>query len=461
VPSGVHRVRIESQGLKTWESSVVVRAGQTLSIGPITLGQPDAHLTIRSQPAGAEVSIGGTYRGHTPFTAELPAGIAHEVIVSLPGYTTWTRSVFAEPDRKIQLDAQLQAVLAKVTVSGNPDEADLFIDRMARGRTPQTLSLTTVEHSIEVRKEGFVPFTVSVTPETALERTVSYKLTSADPAIALQESAPTIATKSGYMLRLVPTGTFRMGSERREQGRRPNEGLREVTFKRPFYIGVTEVTNAQFRKFRASHVTGYISKYTLDLDNQPVASVSWDDAAAYCNWLSELEGFPPAYEAKDGKLSLKRPVTTGYRLPTEAEWEYAARYAGPGKTWRFAWGDNLPVVANSGNLAGSEAKGLLELLLDDYRDDYAAVAPVGKFAPSALGLHDMAGNVSEWVNDTYASFVDSSPATDPLGPEAAGHHVVRGANWKSAAVAELRLAWRDWGDDASQDIGFRVARYAE
>src|SRR5690606_9542335 len=105
----------------------------------------------------------------------------------------------------------------------------------ALGSAPRTLELTSTEHTIEVRKEGFQPWKTSITPASGLERKLEYKLVSADRALALQETAPTITTKSGYVLRLVPGGTFRMGSERREQGRRPNEGFREVTLKRPYY----------------------------------------------------------------------------------------------------------------------------------------------------------------------------------------------------------------------------------
>ncbi|MEP7245404.1 MAG: SUMF1/EgtB/PvdO family nonheme iron enzyme, partial [Gammaproteobacteria bacterium] len=459
--SGVRRVKITAPGLKTWESSVVVKSGETLAIGPITLGQPDAELTLRSVPTGAEITVAGTYRGRTPLKVDLPAGIAHDIVATLPGYANFTKSVFADAGRKLTLDAKLQAVLARVSIQGEPADAELLVDGKSRGRTPQAFDLSATGHQIEVRKDGFIAFTGTVTPALGLERSVDYKLVSTDRATAIAASAPTLTTKAGYVLRLVPSGTFNMGSERREQGRRPNEGFRQVSIKRPFYIGVTEVTNSDFRKFKEGHVSGYMEKRSFDLDQQPVVQVTWNDAAEYCNWLSEREGLPPAYEQGGGKFVLKKPVTTGFRLPTEAEWEFAARYASNGTVRRFPWGDNLPVVAHVGNLAGAETKGLLETDLVGYRDDYPVVAPVGKFDPTPLGLHDMGGNVSEWVNDLYSSFVDPAAVVDPLGPEQAAHHVVRGANWKSAAVAELRYAWRDSADEASQTIGFRVARYAE
>src|SRR5438105_1971499 len=460
-PSGVRRIRIAAGGWKSWESSVVLRGGQRLAVGPVTLGQPDAHLSVRSAPAGAEVTIAGTHRGRTPLAVELPAGIPYPVVVSLPGYATWTQEVFATAGRSLSADARLSPVLARVKVAGEPADAELLIDGAPRGQTPQSLSLPAVEHRIEVRKAGFVSFQGVVTPAPELERTVLYHLTPSDRGQALLESAPLIRSQTGYLLRLVPPGTFQMGSERREPGRRPNEGLRRVTLQRPFYLGVQAVTNGEFRRFRATHASGYIERQSLDLDSQPVTQVSWDDAAEFCNWLSQQDGWPLAYARSGNGFVLTRPVTRGYRLPTEAEWEYAARYGAAGQSQRFVWGDSPPVPPQVGNLAGSETGSSLPATLPGYRDDYPVLAPVGKFRPTALGLHDVSGNVSQWVNDYYESFVDAAAVTDPLGPEQGTLHVVRGANWKTASISELRLAWRDTADGPAPTLGFRVARYAE
>ncbi len=129
----------------------------------------------------------------------------------------------------------------------------------------------------------------------------------------------------------MPAATFTMGSQRREAGRRANEGQRPVNLLRRFYMSTREVTNADFKQFRPEHRSGFVSQNTLELDRQPVVNVSWQDAAAYCNWLSAEAGLKPAYEKRGDQLAAVAPVTNGFRLPTEAEWEWVAR--SDGRRW--------------------------------------------------------------------------------------------------------------------------------
>jgi formylglycine-generating enzyme required for sulfatase activity len=461
LPAGVQRVEVASPGLRSWSSSVVVRAGETVAIGPVRLGQAYAKLLVRSQPTGADVSVAGSYRGRTPLSLELAPGVTHEVVVTRSGYTHWAHSLLAESGRSVTLDARLTPISIGLSVRGDPAGADVLIDGVRRGQAPLALELTAGEHRVEVRKEGFAPYSVVVAVAPGLLRTVDYRLLApgrTEPPLAM---GSIVRAKAGPELKLIAPGTFDMGSDRREQGRRPNEQLHKVTLSKPFLIGVRPVTNAEFRKFRADHQSGFIEKKTVDLDEHPVTKVSWDDAVEFCNWLSEQEGLPLAYEKAGGSYVLKKPINTGYRLPTEAEWEYAARVGPNGKVRRFVWGDALPAPEGAGNFAGAEALAVLDATLESYRDDYPVVAPVGRFAPNAFGLYDMGGNVAQWANDFYSSFVDSSAVTDPMGPAEGKLHVIRGASWRSASITELRLAWRDGAGEGSQWIGFRVARTLE
>jgi formylglycine-generating enzyme required for sulfatase activity len=456
--SGIRRVQLSSPGLRLWTSSVVVTAGAAARIGPIELGAADARITVRSVPSGAQVTTGGSFRGITPVTIDLSPGVSHEVTIARAGYAPWTREVFADAGKESTLDARLAALLVEVRVQGEPADAEVFVNGDSRGKAPASLSLPASRHHVEVRKEGYNPFVTDLVLAPGISRNIDFKLV--NPKDIAGNSPQKFATKSGIRLIIVAGGTFQAGTDRREQGRRPNEGSHKVTLLRPFYMGEREITNAQFRQFRATHNSGAVGNVSLDLEKQPAVRVSWDEAAEFCNWLSGQEGLPPAYSANEtGNYKLIQPVSNGYRLPTEAEWEFVARAASTGKLLKYPWGNELPVQSGTGNFAGAEASGLLGAVLEGHRDEFPAASAPALFAPNPLGFYDLAGNVSEWTNDLYLSFVASTPVTDPLGPTDSKSHVYRGSSWRSAATSELRFPWREGATEPSDVIGFRVARY--
>jgi formylglycine-generating enzyme required for sulfatase activity len=252
-----------------------------------------------------------------------------------------------------------------------------------------------------------------------------------------------------------------MGAPRREQGRRPNETQRAVRLTRPYYIGLREVTNREFREFRSNHSSGAEKFRELSGAEHPVVMLSWEDAASFCNWLSARAGLPAAYQLRDGALALVEPRTTGYRLPTEAEWEWASRYNGGGGARRYAWGDQMPPTPQSGNYADQSVEGLVPNVIAGYDDGWLVTAPVGSFRASPLGLFDVGGNVAEWVYDRYTVAGSGAESVDPVGPAAGPYRVIRGASWRHASISELRLAYRDFGDQGRLDVGFRLARSPE
>jgi formylglycine-generating enzyme required for sulfatase activity len=407
------------------------------------------------------VSISGVYRGKTPLEIEVRPDIAHSVVIASPGYESSTRQVNLAAGERQAVNVQLAGIFGEVTVRAQPADAQIFVDGKPSGVVNQTLKLVATTHEIEIRKAGFVSFKTSVTPRPGLPQIVQTQLLTAEQT-RLASTPAAIATKMGQQLKLMPIGRFTMGSPRREPGRRANEAQHDVEFKRAFYMGVREVTNAEFRRFKPDHRSGIVPPNTLELDNQPAASMPWAQAVAYCNWLSEQEGLPPAY-VKDGDSWVPaKPMTTGYRLPTDAEWEFVARYSGSGSFRRYPWGDALPVAAASGNYADHTARVVLQDIVPNYEDGYAVSAPVAKFPPNALGLYDMGGNVAEWAHDYYTVSGDASAlAVDPMGPAQGTNHVIRGSSWKQSSVTDLRLSARDFGDGSRNDVGFRLARYAQ
>jgi formylglycine-generating enzyme required for sulfatase activity len=183
----------------------------------------------------------------------------------------------------------------------------------------------------------------------------------------------------------------------------------------------------------------------------------------YMNWLSIRDGLQPVYEERQGVWTAVRPLRNGYRLPTEAEWEWAARFAGQPSTQLYPWGGELPPPDRSGNYADLAAGSILPTTLVTYSDGFDVAAPAGAFPANSIGIHDLGGNVTEWVHDFYAVETGVSPtlAIDPLGPETGRFHVVRGSGWRSATVTELRVAYRNYSADAREDLGFRLARNLE
>jgi sulfatase modifying factor 1 len=296
------------------------------------------------------------------------------------------------------------------------------------------------------------------------------------PAQSLTTGArPPVASEVnslGMVLVPIPAGEFLMGSSPDEDGHVANEAPQHrVAITRPFEMGAHEVTNAQFEAF--VEATGHLTEAERDVGggfgidferaevvqdprhtwrdpgfpgfnpgpDHPVLMISWKDAEAFCRWLSEKEG-------------------RTYRLPTEAEWEYAAR-GGTTTPW---WTGNDPrALAEAANTADAPLRDRVPRArwAAEWSDGFPFLAPVGSFRPNPFGLYDVTGNVWEWCHDWYqADYYAASPLEDPTGPETGSFRTIRGGGWFNDAP-QNRSAQRIYFEPTFRYCllsGFRVVR---
>ena len=442
-------------------------AGSVVPLQDIVLPPADGRLALSSVPAGATISVDGVFYGTTPSTLTLESGKEQRVRLTRPGYQPLDRTVRLVPEGEQALEISLSPEYGVVFVTAQPADATLVLDGKPAGKATRRLRLTTRSHSLEFSKPGYVSQRLTVTPRAGISKNIDVRLkTAAQTAAEIQAAAtpPTLTTAAGQVLhRVVPAGSFRMGASRREAGRRANESPRLVQLTRPFYLGAKEVTNGEYRRYRAAHDSGSAAGALLDGDRQPVVNISWDEAARYCNWLSQQDGLPAAYRENGGKMVAVVPATRGYRLPTEAEWAYVARRLGRQEMARYPWTGSFPPTGKAGNFADASIADTLADVVPDYSDGYRGTAPVGSFPARPAGFHDLGGNVAEWMNDYYAVYPGMAEqlVTDPAGPDSGDHHAVRDSSWRHGSIGELRLSYRDYSRAARPDLGFRLARYAQ
>lgn len=458
---GTREITLKLSGHKVWQEEYEIIAGEDMVLPTVTLEPADGLVFIRSNPTAASVTIGATFRGQTPLEVALAPGEDHQITFFKDGYKSLTTTVRTEPDQEIEVALSLSPVLASVSIIADPPDAELFVNGELLGSANQRLELMAVSQQIEIRKEGYVPYSTEFTSRPGLEQAIRVTLKSLEQA-RLEQIKPEISTVAGQSLKLFYPGSFTMGASRREAGRRPNENLREVDLERPFYFSYQEVTNAEFRRYDSEHSSGTVQGLTLDNEAQPAVQISWTQAALYCNWLSEQEGLPLFYRIERDEVVGFNPDAIGYRLPTEAEWAWVARTDGRGNVLKYPWGNQLPPSENAGNFADNTVRAYLGEVMFDYNDGYFATAPVASFKANQYGIFDIAGNVSEWVHDYYGAVGSvGGPEIDPKGPELGQFHTIRGSSWAHSAITEMRLSFRDFGEEPRDDVGFRVARYLE
>ena len=442
------------------------------SVYELVLGMETATLVIRTIPSEAEIFIDNQKVGTGYASKSVSIGAEHHYKVQCADYWPREGQVYFDQRDEKQIDVVLEANYGYITIKTEPDGADVYVDGKKVGVTPYMLEkISFGQHRVELQKAGYEKSVkvVVINPEelenTQLAKVVlvkdpNYKeqqvaVTSVAPAIpttpTTSSSGNRTFTVNGVSFEMIAVkgGTFTMGatSEQGSDAKSDEKPTHSVTLS-DYYIGKFEVTVAQFREF--INETNYRTDADKDgstyiwngsswekrngvnwkcdasgkmrgswEDNYPVIHVSWNDAKAYCEWLSRKTG-------------------QSFRLPTEAEWEYAARGGNKSRGYKYSGSNSIDDVAWYTSNSGSKTH------------------QVGTKSPNELGVYDMSGNVWEWCQDWYGDY-SSGSQYNPTGPSSGSYRVDRGGSWRSSAEG-CRVSNRDYytPDNRDYNLGFRV-----
>lgn len=470
-------------------------------------------VAIHSSPSGASVSESGEFRGVTPFVNYFSV-LPNSLLVTLNGYKSTTINGRSLLEASGNVTIEMAPSTRLVSIDLRPEGGRLTGGELNKSRSYVNLPLDR-KATLTYSKEGYVPKTLVVDAEqTAVKfqlKPAVGKLRVLEPvgatlkigsksygeipidatlpvgdvalmisasgyvsksekvSIYLDEStdyATSLETEKEFLLRTssdrevvrgidlirIDPDKVEIGAPRNERGQRANELSYSVNLTRAFYIGRTEISVQQYYSVMGGG---------LGNSSKPITDISWEDAAKFCNALSVLDGLEPFYRSVSGDIRGFNPNSRGYRLPSEAEWEFVTRKLDRRLQTRFIWGDEFELPEQGfGNLAVSEANSVAKRFIADKTDGYADLAPVGSF-PGRRDISDLSGNVSEWVHDYYSidTSIVGTELENYLGPRIGRQHFFKGSSYLSSSWTELRASFREPLDGGRSDVGFRIARY--
>ncbi|MEM0516542.1 PEGA domain-containing protein [Pseudoalteromonas sp. YIC-827] len=447
LPGGSYALELHKPGYEPSIEQVEITEQFPIVSRQYQLKPEQAYLEITLEPEGGSLFIDG--QKVAPGRVAVDANTMHRVRYDKPGYYSFNSKVILPPKEQKFYAITLKPEQGKVSVRSNV-EAEVYINGQLRGKTPLTKILPAIGHEIKVSKPGYRTVVKTLTPSAKHASTVDITLLTEFDA-RRQEGRPLFVSTLGMELQQFKMTPFTLGSPANEVGRQRNEFQVQVDFTRPIWVAKHEVTEAQFHAFDKQAPKSQL----------PVTNISWLAAVQYCNWLSEQEALEPYYRIVNNQFAGINKKARGYRLLSEAEWEWLAKKAKRARATKYVWGDSERVPKEVGNFADASLKGKQAFYLADYQDNHAGKAPVGSYRADKAGLYDLAGNVSEWVFDvsSYVTPDLTRVHKDYLGPGGGGNHIAKGGNYQAGRLQDLRAARKIIADGPSETIGFRIARY--
>ena len=458
---GKYTLTAQKEGYEDKSVAVTVQSGRSTSVSielsqakvtqekipteqkKVVLGQKTGTINIYSIPfPSAKVSINGVNYGETDIRlSNFPVG---KLTVKVDSGGKSLQNVFTLKENEV-MDLQANFVDGKIyqlfSVSFDfPGDVEVTVDGNIVKRN-EPVVLIGPDHRVEMRAADSSRYEPLSVKQITVMANGEYKLS---PAF-LGEYLDYVSSLHPGELVLVERGSFTMGDTWGD-GSDDQKPAHIVELTYDFLIGKYEVTFDQYDWFCEETGRKTPSDNSWGRGSRPVIFVSWWDAIAYCNWLSEKEKLPKAYDDKgnfldkDGRITTDPSRVVGYRLPTEAEWEFAARGGNKSKGYKYSGSDNVNEVAWYTSNSGGKTQ------------------EVGKKAPNELGIYDMSGNVWEWCSDWYGDY-SSSAQTNPYNSPAGSRRVIRGGSWYNVAT-DVRVAYRGLPTPTYTyyNLGFRIAR---
>ena len=432
LPYGTHTYKVEAGGYISKSGSFTVSSGDMTPIS-VSLLSAMASVSITCPTPAVSLYVDKKAVGNSPWSGSLKEGM-HLLEARKSGYRSQQKTIQLAQQQKLDVTfGELVAIQGNLSVNYKPFGADVYVDGKKLGQSPRVFNgLLVGNHQVEVRKDGYATDrksvsisegqTASITGTLASNAVASSSsntlgYSSASSSMSSGSNTISIPVKNGISIDMVKVeaGTFMMGATSEMKDPYDNEKpVHQVTLTNDYYMGMYEVPQALWEAVMGSNPSEYKG------DNLPVEMVSWNDCQEFISKLNSLTG-------------------RKFRLPTEAEWEYAARGGKRSRGYQYSGNSNISDVAWYDGNSGSKPH------------------PVGTKQANELGIYDMSGNVYEWCSDWYGSY-SSSSQTNPTGADSGSGRVVRGGSWYDFAWG-CRLSYRGSITPfyRGNDLGLRLA----
>ena len=401
LPYGSHTYKVEAGGYISKSGSFTISSSDMTPIN-VSLVSAMATVSVTCPTPAVSLYVDKKSVGTIPWTGSLKEGM-HLIEAKKEGYRSQQRTINLSQQQRLDVAfAELAAIQGNLSVNYKPLGADVYIDGKKVGQSPRVFNGILVgSHKVEIKKDGYGTDSKTVSILEGLTASLSGVLTthtsthtSSSVASGFSSSGNTITipVKNGISIDMVrvEAGTFTMGATAEMEDPYDDERpTHRVTLTNDYYIGKYEVTQALWKAVMGNNPSGFKG------DNLPVEMVGWDDCQEFIGKLNRITG-------------------KKFRLPTEAEWEYAARGGNKSRGYQYSGSNNLSDVAwfldNSGEMTHA----------------------VGTKQPNELGIYDMTGNVWEWCQDWYGAY-SSSSQVNPTGANSGSSRMIRGGCWISGA----------------------------